>query len=115
MTERKRHFDDLAGERRELREQMEQVRQESKTANPERRSELGWWWWGATKHLGRLADISLSRSFGEHRFIIEEWTKEVRAPAAGGSLRLAWSGDWCRKLQSSAICVASRCKAAAGE
>jgi hypothetical protein len=57
---------------------MKEVKREMTTASRKRRSELGWWMWGATKHLGRLADISLARRFGEHRFVIGYWTDEGR-------------------------------------
>lgn len=65
-------FDDPAGEIRTIKARMLELKEEAKTASPERRKEIGWWIYGATKHLGRLADVNLARRFGEHEFIIHE-------------------------------------------
>ena len=65
-------FDDPAAQIRSIKARMAELREEAKTATPERRKEIGWWIYGATKHLGRLADVNLARRFGEHKFIIHE-------------------------------------------
>jgi hypothetical protein len=65
-------FEDIPGEVRRLEQQRAQLLEEAKTATPERRKEIGWWMWGATKHRGRLADAALARRYGEHRFMIHE-------------------------------------------
>lgn len=57
---------------RQIKARKMELREEAKTASPERLSEIGWWMWGASKHLGRLADVNLARRLGEHRFIIHE-------------------------------------------
>ncbi len=70
--ERSDLFEDPREEIARLREQIEAVRQEAKTAGPERRKEIGWWIFGAEKWIGRLMDVNLARRFGEHRFIVHE-------------------------------------------
>jgi hypothetical protein len=72
MSERSDLFADPAEEIRLLKARIEEVREEVKTATPDRRTELGWWMFGARKHLHRLAGIITARRLAEHRFIIHE-------------------------------------------
>ena len=63
---------DPDGEARSLRERMADMREEAKTADPKRRGEIGWWLFGATKHLGRLSSVKTAQSLGEHQFVMTE-------------------------------------------
>ena len=63
---------DPDGEARSLRERMADVREEARTADPKRRGEIGWWLFGATKHLGRLASVKTAQALGKHTFVMTE-------------------------------------------
>lgn len=65
-------FDDPVTEIHRLEAQIEEMKNEARTATPERRGEIDWWIVGARRHIGRLMDANLARRFGEHRFIIHE-------------------------------------------
>ncbi len=65
-------FDDPVAQLRDLRQRKEELREEAKTATAERRTEIGWWMWGASKHEGRLVGILTARRLNEHRFVIHE-------------------------------------------
>ena len=61
---------DPDGEARRLRERMAAMREEAKTADAKRRTEIGWWLLGATKHLGRLAGVRTAQRLGEHQVVM---------------------------------------------
>lgn len=61
---------DPDGEARELRERIAAMREEAKTADAKRRTEIGWWLLGATKHLGRLAGVRTAQRLGEHQVVM---------------------------------------------
>ncbi|MDP1877149.1 MAG: hypothetical protein Q8M17_06300 [Actinomycetota bacterium] len=65
-------FDDLAEQVARIKARREEVRVEAKTASRERRWELGWWMFGATKQLGRLAAAAAAQRQGQHRFMVHE-------------------------------------------
>jgi hypothetical protein len=68
-------FADPGEDRRRIEVHIVQLQEEAKTATPERRTQIGWFIFGALKHCGRLADVNVARRFGEHRFIIHETSK----------------------------------------
>jgi hypothetical protein len=65
-------FDDIPGELRRIEQGCERLREEAQSATPERRREIGWWMWGASKHRGRLMDAAVALGQREHRFVIHE-------------------------------------------
>ena len=67
---------DPDGEARRLRERMAAMREEAKTADAKRRTEIGWWLLGATKQLGRLASVRTAQRLGEHQVVMTEGSGE---------------------------------------
>lgn len=65
-------FDDVHKQVRDLNERIAQARLEASRASAVRRRQIGWWIFGAIKHLDRLANVSMARELGEHRFIVHE-------------------------------------------
>ncbi len=65
-------FVDPPAEIKSLREYIEALREEAKSATPARRAEIGWCIFGARKWMGRVMDANLARRLGEHRFIVHE-------------------------------------------
>ena len=65
-------FDDPEGQIARIKERLEEVKIEVKTASPARRAELGWWVFGSRKQIWRLNEVANARRRGEHRFIIHE-------------------------------------------
>jgi hypothetical protein len=71
-TNRSDTFDDPEGQIARIKERLEEVKIEVKTASPARRTELDWWVFGSRKQIWRLNEVANARRRGEHRFIIHE-------------------------------------------